>query len=70
MDLGPDDEFIVLASDGVHEALDDARAVAAARASFADGGDASAGARAIVDAALAAGSTDDITVLLLRAVLG
>ena len=66
VDLAPDLEFVLLQSDGVHEALADDLAAGAVRAALADGGDAAAAARAVVDAAKAAGSTDDITAVVLR----
>ena len=64
-ELGPD-SVVLLASDGVHEALPEALAVGALRSAFADGGDAADAARAVVAAAKAAGSTDDITAVVLR----
>ena len=54
-------DLFVLTSDGVHGALDAARLAA-----LAEGGDAQAASEALVDAALAAGSADNATALLLR----
>jgi len=54
-------DLFVLTSDGVHGALDGARLAA-----LAESGGAQAASEALVDAALAAGSADNATALLLR----
>ena len=73
MQLDSDCEFIVLCTDGVYEGLPtDERVVEAVRAGIADdesGQAAAAGARAVVDAAVAGGATDDVTCVVLRTVL-
>ena len=73
MQLDSDCEFIVLCTDGVYEGLPtDERVVGAVRAGIADdesGQAAAAGARAVVDAAVAGGATDDVTCVVLRTVL-
>ena len=73
MQLDSDCEFIVLCTDGVYEGLPtDERVVEAVRAGIADdesGQAAAAGARAVVDAAVAGGATDDVTCVVLRCVL-
>ena len=73
MQLDSDCEFIVLCTDGVYEGLPtDERVVEAVRAGIADdesGHAAAAGARAIVDAAVAGGATDDVTCVVLRTML-
>ena len=91
IDLTADDDFVLIATDGVHESLDDAAAVGAARAALADA-EARAvpshppegtetteerncrlcelAARAAVDAAVAAGATDDVTAVVLRTRVG
>ena len=63
VELGPGDQ-LVLASDGVADVLD-AAGVAAA---VAGAGSAEDAARALVDAALAAGTTDNVTTVVLRQV--
>jgi len=68
VDLAPGDA-LVLASDGVSDVLDDAAvaaAVADPTAAAAGGGDAEAAARRLVTAALAAGSTDNVTAVVVR----
>jgi protein phosphatase 1L len=73
MQLDSDCEFIVLCTDGVYEGLPtDERVVEAVRAGIADdesGQAAAAGARAVVDAAVAGGATDDVTCVVLRTML-
>ena len=73
MQLDSDCEFIVLCTDGVYEGLPtDERVVEAVRAGIADdesGHAAAAGARAVVDVAVAGGATDDVTCVVLRTVL-
>jgi serine/threonine protein kinase/serine/threonine protein phosphatase PrpC len=54
-------DIFALTSDGVHEALPDSAFVAAVGSEDLDGA-----ARALADAALAAGSTDNLTIQLLR----
>ena len=57
--------FVLLASDGVFEALSDEQACAVARAALDDGDAPADAAESVVDTAARAGSTDDITAMVL-----
>jgi hypothetical protein len=70
VDLSAADEWLLLACDGVWDVLsdDDAAAIVleTADAAAKEAGAADAAAAALVDAALAAGTTDNVSVLLVR----
>ena len=57
--------FVLLASDGVFEALSDEQACAVVRAALDDGCEPGDAAESVVDTAARAGSTDDITAMVL-----
>jgi protein phosphatase PTC1 len=64
--LGEADEFVVLACDGVWDFMDEDTVIGVACDAFDDGASAPNVAAILVKAALAAGSTDNVTVLCVR----
>jgi protein phosphatase 2C family protein 2/3 len=63
--LAPEDDFIVVASDGVWDVLPNAEAVSATRRALASVRDAAAAARSLVDRAQRRASSDNISVIML-----
>jgi protein phosphatase 1L len=63
--LGPGDDFVVLATDGLWDKVSSQAAVAAARRSLAEQKDAAAASKALVDRAQKLGSGDNISVVVL-----
>lgn len=62
--LGPSDDFIVLATDGLWDKVGSQDAVAAARRSLAERKDATAASEALVDRAQKLGSQDNISIVV------
>jgi serine/threonine protein phosphatase PrpC len=63
--LSPEDDFVVLATDGLWDQVSSQAAVAAARRSLAERNDAAAASEALVDRAQKLGSGDNISVVVL-----
>jgi serine/threonine protein phosphatase PrpC len=63
--LGPSDDFVVLGTDGLWDAVGPQEAVAAARRCLAEGNDAAVASAALVERAKKLGSSDNISVVVL-----
>ena len=61
--LAPEDDFVLLASDGLWDAVDNGEAVATARRALAGNHDAGIAARALVERALRRPSNDNIRLI-------
>lgn len=66
MALAPEDDFVVLASDGLWDKVTNSEAVTAARRSLARERTAAAAARTLVERAMRCASTDNVTVLVVK----
>ena len=64
--LGPDHEFLIIASDGLWDVVSGAEAVIRAKSAFGAGKTASEAAEELCDLALKLGSSDNVTAVIVQ----